>query len=78
MDGRLELKGGSEKDRTEAQKWIEMFLSNAVARAGRTHSICGDRAFETISPAGRRRANQTSVNPRRQVADLGREAAGTT
>jgi hypothetical protein len=35
LDGKPELKGGSEKDRTEAQKWIDMFLSNAAARTGR-------------------------------------------
>ena len=31
LDGKLELKGGCEKDRTEAQKWVAAFLRKPVA-----------------------------------------------
>lgn len=32
MDGRVELRGGTESDRTEAKEWISLFLHDAVPR----------------------------------------------
>jgi len=31
-DGRLELRGGSDADRTEAKEWISLFMHDAVPR----------------------------------------------
>ena len=31
-DGRVELHGGSDSDRTEAKQWISLFLHDAVPR----------------------------------------------
>lgn len=35
-DGRVELRGGSDADRTEAKEWISLFMHDAVPRV-----ICG-------------------------------------
>ena len=34
LDGKTELRGGSEQDRAEAREWISMFLNEAVVREG--------------------------------------------
>jgi len=31
-DGRMELRGGTDSDRTEAKEWISLFLHDAVPR----------------------------------------------
>jgi hypothetical protein len=31
-DGRVELRGGSEADRTEAKEWLSLFMHDAVPR----------------------------------------------
>jgi len=31
-DGRVELRGGSEADRTEAKEWVSLFMHEAVLR----------------------------------------------
>jgi len=31
-DGRVELRGGSDSDRTEAKEWISLFMHHAVPR----------------------------------------------
>jgi hypothetical protein len=31
-DGRVELRGGSEADRTEAKEWLSLFMHTAVPR----------------------------------------------
>ena len=31
-DGRVELRGGTEADRTEAKEWISLFMHDAVPR----------------------------------------------
>jgi hypothetical protein len=31
-DGQVELRGGSESDRTEAKEWISLFMHDAVPR----------------------------------------------
>ena len=31
-DGRVELRGGSDSDRTEAKEWISLFMHDAVPR----------------------------------------------
>ena len=36
-DGRVELRGGSASDRTEAREWISLFMHNAVARVVNTN-----------------------------------------
>jgi hypothetical protein len=32
LNGKVELKGGSKENRTEAREWISMFLNDAVVR----------------------------------------------
>ena len=35
LDGKLEMKDGSEEDRAEARKWVAAFLCKPVADSGR-------------------------------------------
>jgi hypothetical protein len=37
LDGRLELRGGSHRDREEAQEWIERFMRPAASQVDRSH-----------------------------------------
>lgn len=36
-DGRVELRGGSDSDRTDAKEWISLFMHDAVPRFVRTN-----------------------------------------
>ena len=37
LDGRMELRGGSDRDREEAQQWIERFMRPAASQVDRPH-----------------------------------------